>query len=85
MLDYFAQTFGIFPKIFCLSTIQRLVIDRILKKCLTDYNRDFDVAYYTLSALNSQAYVWIGAYYSPFLTILQIVKLILVFFIQCVS
>ena len=56
-----------------------------MKKCWTDYDRDFDIAYYTMNALNSQAFVWIGTYYSPFLTIVQIFKLLVVFLIQCVS
>jgi hypothetical protein len=61
-----------------------LLIDRVLKIFFPNYNRDFDIAYYTFNLLFSQALIWIGTYYSPFLTGLQIIKLLIIFFIEAV-
>jgi hypothetical protein len=45
----------------------------------------FNTAYYTFNTLYSQALIWISSYFSPFLTSLQIIKLVIIFFINAVS
>lgn len=49
------------------------------------YKIEFDISYYTFSIINSQSFIWIGTYFSPFLSIINVFIILIKFGFDTVS
>lgn len=57
----------------------------IAQRISSNFEIQYNTAYYTLNLMFSQALIWIGIYFSPFIVLMQTLKLFFMFFIKAVS
>nr|XP_054762398.1 transmembrane channel-like protein 7 [Lytechinus pictus]XP_054762399.1 transmembrane channel-like protein 7 [Lytechinus pictus] len=67
---------------FVLEFIRRIGKDHC---CQSFASPEFDIARNTMDLIQSQTYTWIGMYFSPLLMVINIFKLVLIFYVKKVS
>lgn len=79
LLVLFRTRWGKFD--WMLKFYQRLFMKLVRPK----HKIEFNTAYYILNAIFSQSFVWFGVYFSPFLLVIQLFKLFIMFFLSAVG
>lgn len=74
VLDFIASAFGMFLQ---------FVRSRLHRRCTKKIGRlEFDIARSTLNLIYNQALFWIGFYFSPLMSLIIVIKLIVTFYVK---
>lgn len=82
------QMFSIAAVDYCFCFVDlflKFLFKVIIRALHAQHEIQYDTAYYTMNSMFSQALIWLGIYFTPFIVLMQVMKLVIIFFVKSVS
>lgn len=81
------QMFSIAAVDYCLCFVDlflKFSFKMMIRALDAKHEIQYDTAYYTMNSMFSQALIWLGIYFTPFIVLMQVMKLVIMFFVKSV-